>query len=166
MFRNHAGNDTIDNIKFCYDQGFRAVFENGMMGKSPEEQEKIAKTLADLKMDLGPFVLYADFGKASMVYKSGSVKDMLIDLMKKGVECAKRCNAKTALLVPGRYDLSMEWGYQTANVIDTSDISWRLERPHRCGHEPLNRTTILDCLNQIRRHEICRAVNSPVQDCQ
>jgi len=165
MFRNHAGNDTIDNIKFCHDQGFRAVFENGMMGKSPEEQEKIAKTLADLKMDLGPFVLYADFGKASMVYKSGSVKDMLTDLMKKGVECAKRCNAKTALLVPGRYDLSMEWGYQTANVIDNLRYCMEI-----C--EPANMVLVLEPLNPYdhsglfltkmpQAYEICRAVNSP-----
>ncbi len=165
MFRNHAGNDTIDNIKFCHDQGFRAVFENGMMGKSPEEQEKIAKTLADLKMDLGPFVLYADFGKASMVYKSGSVKDMLIDLMKKGVECAKRSNAKTALLVPGRYDLSMEWGYQTANVIDNLRYCMEI-----C--EPANMVLVLEPLNPYdhsglfltkmpQAYEICRAVNSP-----
>jgi hydroxypyruvate isomerase len=165
MFRNHAGNDPIDNIKFCYDQGFRAIFENGMMGKSPEEQEKIAKTLADLKMDLGPFVLYADFGKASMVYKSGSVKDMLIDLMKKGVECAKRCNAKTALLVPGRYDLSMEWGYQTANVIDNLRYCMEI-----C--EPANMVLVLEPLNPYdhsglfltkmpQAYEICRAVNSP-----
>ncbi len=165
MFRNHAGNDPMDNIKFCHDQGFRAVFENGMMGKSPEEQEKIAKLLADLKMDLGPFVLYADFGKASMVYKSSSVKDMLIDLMKKGVECAKRCNAKHALLVPGRYDLSMEWGYQTANVIDNLRYCMEI-----C--EPANLVLVLEPLNPYdhsglfltkmpQAYEICRAVNSP-----
>lgn len=165
MFQDHAGDDPIDNIKFCHDQGFRAIFENGMMGKSPQEQEKIAKTLADLNMDLGPFVLYADFSKTTMVYKSGSIKDMFIDVMKKGVECAKRCNAKTALLVPGRYDLSMEWGYQTANVIDNLRYCMEI-----C--EPANMVLVLEPLNPYdhsglfltkmpQAYEICRAVNSP-----
>ena len=30
MFREHAGTDLVDNIKFCYDQGFRAMFDNGL----------------------------------------------------------------------------------------------------------------------------------------
>ena len=28
MFREHAGRDPIDNIKFMSDQGFRAIFDN------------------------------------------------------------------------------------------------------------------------------------------
>ena len=35
MFREHAGTDPIDNIKFCYDQGFRAMFDNGLPGREP-----------------------------------------------------------------------------------------------------------------------------------
>jgi hydroxypyruvate isomerase len=57
MFREHAGKDPIDNIKFIADQGFRAIFDNGLMKKPPELQEKIANELARQGMDLGPFVL-------------------------------------------------------------------------------------------------------------
>ena len=32
-FRKHAGNDYIDNIKFMADEGFSAMFDNGLMGK-------------------------------------------------------------------------------------------------------------------------------------
>ena len=28
MFREHAGTDIIDNIKFCHEMGFRAMFDN------------------------------------------------------------------------------------------------------------------------------------------
>ncbi len=45
MFREHAGNDLIDNIKFCHDMGFRAMFDNGLMSRTPEDQEKIANEL-------------------------------------------------------------------------------------------------------------------------
>ena len=32
------------------------------------------------------------------------------------VEVAKRVNAKWMTVVPGRYDVGLEWDYQTANV--------------------------------------------------
>jgi len=44
-FRQHAGKDPIDNIKFMSDQGFRAVFDNGMMGKPADLVDKIVKEL-------------------------------------------------------------------------------------------------------------------------
>ena len=34
MFKNHAGTDFVDQIKFMNDQGFRAVEDNGMLQKS------------------------------------------------------------------------------------------------------------------------------------
>ena len=48
MFREHAGRDPIDNIKFIADQGFRAIFDNGLMNKPPELQKKIANELSRL----------------------------------------------------------------------------------------------------------------------
>ena len=30
-FREHAGDDLFDQIKFISDQGFRAIFDNGLM---------------------------------------------------------------------------------------------------------------------------------------
>ena len=38
MFKEHAGEGIIDNIKFCYDMGFRAMFDNGLMGRPVEDQ--------------------------------------------------------------------------------------------------------------------------------
>src|SRR4051794_646831 len=34
MFKNHAGDSFIDQIKFGYDNGFRAIEDNGMSGRS------------------------------------------------------------------------------------------------------------------------------------
>src|SRR6187402_3474021 len=50
MFRNSAGNDFVDQIKFAYDQGFRSIEDNGMSHRPPEQQQKIGDTLAKLGM--------------------------------------------------------------------------------------------------------------------
>ena len=43
MFREHAGKDPIDQLKFMADQGFRAMFDNGLMNRPPQVQEAIAR---------------------------------------------------------------------------------------------------------------------------
>ena len=39
-FPEMAGKDPVDFIKFCNDQGFRAIFDNRLSGKEPALQEK------------------------------------------------------------------------------------------------------------------------------
>ncbi len=166
MFKEHAGKDLIDQIKFMDEQGFRAIFDNGIMRKPVSLQEKIANELAKRNMDLGPFVLYADFKVKSFVTQDKEIQDMLIKKMKAGVETAKRLNAKWTLVVPGRFDEGLEWDYQTANVI---------ENLRRCCEilEPAGLIMVLEPLNAWTNHPglfltkipqtymICKAVNSP-----
>jgi len=165
MFREHAGKDPIDQIKFIADQGFSAIFDNGLMGKPKDLQEKIARELDRLGMTLGPFVLYADFGRKSFVTRDKAVREMLIKRMKQGVEVAKRTNAKWALVVPGRYDQQLEWDYQTANVID--NLKYCVDVVEPAGLvlviEPLNRWNHPGLfLTKIpQAYQICRAVGSP-----
>ena len=165
-FNEHAGKDPIDNIKFIADQGFRAVFDNGLMGKEPALQEKIANELAKRDMDLGPFVLYADFKVKSMVTRDPEMMEMLRNLMKEGVEVAKRTGVKTALVVPGRYDDKLEWDYQTANVIDAMRMCCEIveESGLVLVMEPLNAWTNhpgLFLTKIPQAHMICKAVNHP-----
>jgi hydroxypyruvate isomerase len=165
MFKNLAGEDLFDQIKFIHDQGFGAIFDNGLMGKSPEIQEKIARTLADFGMDLGPFVLYADFGVKSFVLPSPDTRQILIDKTKQGIETAKRTGAKWALIVPGRYDESLEWDYQTANVIE--NLKYCADICQQSGLiiviEPLNPHNHPGLfLTKIpQAYQICKAVNIP-----
>ena len=74
MFHEHAGNDPIDNIKFCYDMGFRAMFDNGLMSRPVADQVKIANEMHRLGMELGPFVLYADFSVTSFVLNNPEIR--------------------------------------------------------------------------------------------
>src|SRR4030042_2959098 len=60
QFKNHAGNDLVAQIQFAADEGFGAMFDNGIMGRAVSDQELIARELAKRDMILGPFVLYAD----------------------------------------------------------------------------------------------------------
>jgi hydroxypyruvate isomerase len=164
-FNELAGKDPIDQIKFCNDQGFRAMFDNGFMGKPIELQAKIASEIARLNMKLGPFVLYADFTKETMVLKDNDIRQMLIDKVKAGVEVCQRTGLKWALMVPGRYNEHMDWGYQTANVIDImrelSEIA--LQGGMTIVLEPLNKQNHpgLFLTGMAQTYAICRGVNSP-----
>ena len=166
MFREHAGTDIIDNIKFCYDQGFRAMFDNGLMGRPVEDQVKLANEMHRLGMELGPFVLYADFAVTSFVLNKTEIREMLVNKMKEGVEVAKRTGVKWALVVPGRYDEKLHRDYQTANIIDNLRYCCDVV-------EPSGLTIVLEPLNTLINHPglfltgipqayaICRAVNRP-----
>jgi len=166
QFKQSAGNDLIDQIKFMSDQGFRAMFDNGLMRKPTDIQKKIAQELDKRGMDLGPFVLYADFGKKTFVTRDKGVRDMLIKRMKEGVECCQRVNAKWALVVPGAYDTRLEWDYQTANCIENLKY---------CGEvfQEAGRIIVIEPLNWWTNHpglfltkipqayQICKAVANP-----
>ncbi len=164
-FPELAGKDPVEVIKFCADQGFRAMFDNGFPGRNNEEQAKIVAELTRQNMDMGPFVLYADFKTESMVIKDPAMREMLIKKVNEGVELFKRTGIKQALMVPGRYNERLAWDYQTANVIDIlrelSDIAEKggltivLEPLNKRDHPGLFLTGV------PQTYAICRAVNSP-----
>ena len=165
QFKNHAGNDLTAQIQFAADEGFGAMFDNGIMGRPVAEQELIARELTKRDMILGPFVLYADFKVKSYVTRDKEARAMLLNLMKQGVETSKRVNCRWALVVPGRYDESLAWEYQTANVIDNLKACLEV-----C--EPAGLILVLEPLNPKdhpglfltripQAFEICRAVASP-----
>ncbi len=164
QFKNHAGEDPIDQIKFMHEQGFRAMFDNWLMGKPAEIQEKIAEALTQRDMLLGPFVAEAEFGKRTFVMPSKSVKNQLVDKMKQAVETAKRSRAQWALVVPGQYDQSLEWDYQTANVIENLKYCAEVCQPEGVVIviEPLNPWNHPGLfLTRIpQAYQICNAVNS------
>jgi hydroxypyruvate isomerase len=166
MFTEHAGKDPLSNISFCADMGFRAVFDNGLPGRPVEEQNKIAALVQKLGMELGPYVLYADFAVTSFVINTPEVRQMLAAKMKEGVELSKRTGAKWALVVPGHYDEKLHHDYQTANVIDNLRLCCDIV-------EPAGLTMVIEPLNTLHDHpglflngipqayQICRAVNRP-----
>ncbi len=166
MFKNSVGKDHIDQLKFMYDHGFRAIEDNGMMNRPVELQEKIASTMGNLGMKMGVFVAYAEFKKETFVHNDKDFRQWIILRMKKAVETAKRVNAKWCTVVPAVYSQGLEWGYQTANVID--NLKYCAEVCEKTGLimviEPLNNWInhpglFLSKIPQA--YQICKAVNSP-----
>ena len=72
MFAKHTGKDPVDQLNFFADQGFRAMFDNGLMRRPIPQQEAIAREMDRLNMTLGPFVAYADFSRKLYSYGGGS----------------------------------------------------------------------------------------------
>lgn len=165
MFRNHAGNDFIEQIKFGHSMGFRAIEDNGMMGRTPEMQAKIGETLAALGMRMGVFVVTSDNWHWKTTLTTG--KQEWIDKMeadcKKAVEVAKRCGAKWVTVVPGNYDRSLPLEYQTANVIQALRRGAAILEPHGLVMvlEALSDNPDLFLRYSDQTFMICKAVNSP-----
>ena len=164
-FPELAGKDPVDVIKWCSDQGFRAMFDLGLPKYSIEKQEKVMAELARQNMDMGPVLIYADFSKESMVLRDPETREMLRNKVLDGVEVFKRTGVKWGLMVPGRYNEHMAWEYQTANVIDNMrELS---EIAEKAGLtivlEPLNKQDHpgLFLTGMPQTYAICRAVNSP-----
>jgi hydroxypyruvate isomerase len=166
MFRQNAGQDPIDNIKFCYDQGFRAMFDNGLPEREPVLQESIAAEINRLGMKLGPYVLRGDPRIPDFVLNKQEIRDLLAEVMKKSIEVSKRTGVMQALIVLGRYDEKLHIDYQTANAIDNLRYCCDIV-------EPEGITLVIEPLNNLINHpglfltripqayEICRAVNRP-----
>ena len=165
QFKNHAGEDITAQIQFARDEGFGAMFDNGIMNRPVAQQELIAEELDKRGMMLGPFVLYADFKVKSFVTRDKEIRDMLLKRVKLGVETSKRVGCKWALVVPGRFDESLAWEYQTANVVDNLKFFMDVCDPESLilVLEPLNPKDHPGLfLTRIpQAYQICKAVNSP-----
>ncbi|KAA3614036.1 MAG: xylose isomerase [Calditrichaeota bacterium] len=166
MFKNHAGDDLIDQIKFMVDAGFTAFEDNGMKGRTVEMQEKIAKEMAKNEMAMGVFVAHKIYWKEPNLANGDKDKRAeFLSQIKESVEVAKRVNATWMTVVPGFVDLRKNIGFQTANVIESLKQASDILAPHGLVMvlEPLNFHNHPGLfLTQIpQAYEICKAVDSP-----
>jgi hydroxypyruvate isomerase len=164
MFKNSAGASFLDQIQFMYDQGFRAIEDNGLMKRDTAEQEKIGKLLSKLGMTMGVFVIDAgDNWKVSLTTGKQEFKDAFVKICKQALETAKRVNAKWATIVPGYFERNLPIGVQTGNVIEAfrmgADV---LEKEGLIMvMEPLSDNPDLFLRTAEQSYGICKAVNSP-----
>lgn len=165
MFENSAGKDPIDQIKFMYDNGFRAIEDNGMMSKPPELQQKIGDTLEKLGMTMGVFVVSFDNWppKSTLTTGDKAWREAFLKKCKEAVEVAKRCRAKWMTVVPGNFDRNLPLGIQTAHVIESLRQASAIFEPH--GQvmvlEALSDNPDLFLRYSDQTYMICKAVNSP-----
>ena len=124
------GKDLVAQLQFFHDQGFTALEDNGLPGRPVADQEKIGKTLADLKMTMGVFVATRTFDYPTFAVATWKpeVREPILKDIRNAVEIAKRVNAKWCTVVPGCHDERLDWEYQTASVIDMFAAAPRFAR--------------------------------------
>lgn len=164
MFKNHAGNDPIDQLNFMADQGFTAFEDNGMMKRDIVTQTKMGETLAKHNMSMGVFVVDKG-GNINNTLAAGKKEyvDIFLNGCKKAVEVAKRVNAKWMTVVPGGYQRRLPIGVQDGHVIEALRRGAEIFEPHGLTMvlEPLSDSPDLYLQRSDQTYMICKAVNSP-----
>lgn len=166
MFRLHAGDSLVDQIKFSADEGFRAWEDNGMKGRSTQDMDAIAKALSDRKMMMGIFVAHTlDWSNPTLTTGRKEFHDRFVREMEESTEVAKRINAKWVTTVIGRLDPNRPFGHQFASVVDT--LRAACEKCEKTGLvmvvEPLNwrdHPGLYGATSDIL-YATCKAVNHP-----
>ena len=165
QFKEHAGPEPIDQLKFIADEGFQAFMDNGLAGRPVELQEKIGQEAARLGLTVGAFCASLEFNTQSLVSNKPEVREKLLTDVKQAVETSKRVNGRWAIVVPGCFEPRAPLDYQTANLVEhmraaaevaaagglvliIEPLNWR-------DHPNLFVRTISQC------YQICRAVNNP-----
>jgi hydroxypyruvate isomerase len=165
MFKNHAGENHIDQLNFMNEVGFRALEDNGMMGRTVDLQKRIGETLGKHNMKMGVFVISFDDWPPKSTLSTGNPewRNKFLKTCREAVEVAKRVNAKYMTVVPGNFERSLPMGIQTANVIESLRYACDIFEPHGLSMvlEPLSDNPDLFLRFSDQTYLICKAVNSP-----
>ncbi len=165
MFRNHAGEDLLDQIQFMADAGFRALEDNEMKSREIHLQEKIAAKMANLGMEMGVFVAHTIYwNEPNLTSGDADRLEEFLNEIRESVEVARRVNARWMTVVPGHVDLRKDKEYQTQNVIDALKRAAEILEPHKLTMvlEPLNfRDHPGLFLKKIpQAYQVCKSVGS------
>lgn len=166
MFKNHAGDDPIDQLNFMADQGFTAFEDNGMKGRSIQTQEKMASTMAKRNMTMGVFVAHEIYWKEpNLANGDPALLEKFLKEIQESVEVAKRVNAKWMTVVPGHIAPRLNMSYQTTNVVEALKRASDILEPHGLTMvlEPLNFRDHpgLFLSESPQAYAVCKSVNSP-----
>ena len=130
IFKDLSPIDYIDEIKWGYDQGFRAWESTGLKFRPVAEQEKISKTVQQLGMEFGQFVGTMTFDTVTFAGRDANAREKILADVRASVEIAKRMNTKFVHNVLGVSDMRLPWDFQTANAIDLLKRIADIYEPH------------------------------------
>ena len=167
MFAAHAGEDLVAQLEFMAAEGFTALEDNELRGRTPADQQRVARALERLRMTMGVFVPHTiGWNEPNLTSGDPAKRDAFLAELRASVELAKRMNARWMVCVPGRADPRLEPSYQTANVVEALKRAAAILEPHGLVLclEPLN--TRRDHPGQFltgvpQAYQLCRAVGSP-----
>ncbi|CAG5008172.1 hypothetical protein DYBT9275_04209 [Dyadobacter sp. CECT 9275] len=130
IFAKAGGTDPVDQIKWGYDQGFRA-WESTMLKNRPvQEQERISKTIQRLGMEFGQFVGTLTFKEVTFAGNNKENRDQVLSEVKASVEIAKRMNTKFIHNVLGMADPRLPKDFQMVNAIELLKRIADIYEPH------------------------------------
>lgn len=166
MFKNHAGNDVLDQLRFMADEGFTAFEDNGMTGRDAALQEKMSQLMQKLNIAMGVFVAHRIYwNEGNLASGDKGKRDEFLGDIKNAVEVAKRVNAKWMTVVPGCVHPRLDPGYQLANVVEALRRAADILAPHSLIMvlEPLNFRDHpnMYLTGSAQAYSICKAVSSP-----
>ena len=167
MFKAHAGDDLVAQLEFMRAEGFTALEDNGMKGRSVADQELVGRALQRLGMKMGVFIGHEiGWNDANLTAGDSAKRDAFLSQIRDSIDVAKRVGARWMTVVPGHVDMRLDIGYQTANVIESLKRASALLEPHGVA-------MVIEALNTQRDHPgqflthaaqsyaICKAVGSP-----
>ena len=164
MFKHVAGNSFLDQIEFAADQGFTAWEDRAMKARPTRLQQAIARTMESAGMQMGAFEATPPLRDFPLIRPDNGLWEGVLRDIRESVEVAKRVNAKwMTVVLPGRYDVSCDWGRQRAHCIEL------LLLLKRCCQilEPHDLVIVLETAggSAVRpaeqAYQMCKAVGSP-----
>lgn len=166
-FRDHAGSDLVSQIDFMAAEGFRALEDNGMKGRSVADQERIAKAMQRHGMEMGVFVAHTiDWREPSLASGDAAIRDRFLQEIRDSVDVARRVDTKYMVIVPGIADRRRDPELQMVTVMETLRQATAILEPHGLTMllEPLNTRVnhpgiLLSRIPQL--YLMSRAIDSP-----
>ncbi len=130
IFSSLPGKDVTDQIRWGYDQGFRA-WENTFFRRRPlEEQERISKILQQKGMEFGQFVGTHTFKDVTFAGRDSGLREQVLSDVRASVDIAKRMNTKFIHNVLGMADPKLPADFQMANAIELLKRIAEIYEPH------------------------------------
>jgi hydroxypyruvate isomerase len=167
MFKEHAGDDPVEQLRFVAAEGFTAMEDNSMRERPAAAQERIAGEMERLGMAMGVFVAHTiGWNDPNLTSGDAAKRDAFLAEVTRSVEVAKRVRATWMTVVPGLAHPRLAHDYQTANLVETLKRASAILEPHGL-------VMVLEPLNPYRDHpgqfltripqayQICKAVGSP-----
>lgn len=130
IFEAASGKDLADQIKWAYDQGFRAWENTGLKFRTVAEQERISKTVQQLGMEFGQFVGTLTFEQVTFAGKDESAREAVLTDIRQSVEIAKRMNTRFVHNVLGMADPRLPYDFQMANATELLKRIAEIYEPH------------------------------------
>ncbi len=163
-----APKNSVDQLKWGYDLGFRA-WECTWLRRMPvSEQERISTAMQKLGMEFGQFVGTMEpsaFKEVTFAGRNKEIREQVLKDLRTSVEVAKRMNTKFVHNVLGLLDPKLPIGFQMANAIELLKRVVEIYEPHGITMvvETMNQRTQpgLFLYNIPQAYTLAKAINSP-----